>query len=81
LKILGVIILAKKYLSWSPIRRLMKHNGATLVARDAVDELIYWLEKGAEKIINTAATMAKHANRKKITVDDIRFAIKWDGPE
>jgi len=25
------------YISWSPIRRLMKHNGALIVARDAVE--------------------------------------------
>ncbi len=26
------------YISWSPIRRLMKHNGAVIVARVAVNE-------------------------------------------
>ena len=31
-----------EYISWSPIRRLMKHNGAIIVARDAVDELVDW---------------------------------------
>ncbi len=36
-----------RYITWSPIRRLMKKNGATVVARDAVDELITWLWKSS----------------------------------
>jgi histone H3/H4 len=37
-----------EYISWSPIRRLMKHNGAVIVARDAVDELVEWMGASAE---------------------------------
>jgi histone H3/H4 len=39
-----------EYISWSPIRRLMKHNGAIIVARDAVNELVEWLGSSAEKL-------------------------------
>ena len=69
--------MAGEYISWSPIRRLMKHNGAEIVARDAVDELVNWLETSAEKLTKTALRLTKHAKRKKITRDDILLAIKY----
>jgi len=66
-----------EYISWSPIRRLMKHNGAVIVARDAVNELVDWMGASAEKITKSALTLTKHSNRKKITRDDILLAIKY----
>ena len=36
--------MAKKVFAWSPIRKLMKDNGAEMVARDAVDALIELVE-------------------------------------
>ena len=66
-----------EYISWSPIRRLMKHNGAVIVARDAVDELVDWMGQSAEKITKSALTLTKHAKRKKVTTDDILLAIKY----
>ena len=66
-----------EYISWSPIRRLMKHNGATIVARDAVNELVDWMSQSAEKITKTALGLTKHAKRKKITKNDILLAIKY----
>jgi histone H3/H4 len=66
-----------EYISWSPIRRLMKHNGAVIVARDAVDELVDWMGQSAEKLTKTALTLTKHSKRKKITRDDILLAIKY----
>jgi len=65
------------YISWSPIRRLMKHNGALIVARDAVDELVNWMGTSAEKITKVALTLTKHSKRKKITRNDILLAIKY----
>jgi histone H3/H4 len=55
----------------------MKHNGAEIVARDAVDELVNWLEKSAEELTETALRLTKHAGRKKITRDDILMSIKY----
>ncbi|MCK4383471.1 MAG: NFYB/HAP3 family transcription factor subunit [Candidatus Lokiarchaeota archaeon] len=66
-----------EYISWSPIRRLMKHNGAVIVARDAVNELVEWLGSSAEKLTKTALQLTKHGKRKKITRDDILLAIKY----
>jgi len=65
------------YISWSPIRRLMKHNGAIIVARDAVNELIDWMGQSAEKITKVALNLTKHSKRKKVTKDDILIAIKY----
>ncbi len=65
------------YISWSPIRRLMKHNGAMIVARDAVDELVDWMGSSAERITKVALTLTKHSKRKKITRNDILLAIKY----
>ena len=69
--------MAGDYISWSPIRRLMKHNGAEIVARDAVDELVDWLEKSAQGLTKSALRLTKHSSRKKITRDDIMMAIKY----
>jgi histone H3/H4 len=55
----------------------MKHNGAVIVARDAVDELVGWMGTSAEAITKTALTLTKHAKRKKITRNDILLAIKY----
>jgi histone H3/H4 len=55
----------------------MKHNGALIVARDAVDELVDWMGQSAEKITKVALSLTKHAKRKKITRDDILLAIKY----
>ncbi len=66
-----------EYISWSPIRRLMKHNGAVIVARDAVNELVDWMGASAEKITKSALILTKHSKRKKITRDDILLAIKY----
>jgi histone H3/H4 len=55
----------------------MKHNGAIIVARDAVDELVDWMGQAAEKITKQALTLTKHAKRKKVTKDDILLAIKY----
>ena len=66
-----------EYISWSPIRRLMKHNGALIVARDAVDELVSWMSKSSIKITKNALTLTKHGKRKKITRGDILLAVKY----
>ncbi|HMF30047.1 MAG TPA: histone [Candidatus Lokiarchaeia archaeon] len=64
-----------KIFAWSPIRELMKANGAEMVARDAVDELISVLERGAKELTNKALEFSRHAGRKKVTADDMKMAI------
>jgi histone H3/H4 len=66
-----------EYLSWQPIRNLMKENGAKVVSLEAVNELISWNEKILVEITKTALEITKNAKRKKISVNDILLAIKY----
>jgi len=68
--------MAKKVFAWSPVRKLMKDNGAEMVARDAVDALIDYLEKLAKNMTNKALEMTRHAGRKKLTLEDMDLAMK-----
>jgi histone H3/H4 len=68
--------MAKKIFAWSPIRKLMKDNGAEMVSRDAVDALIDFLEKKARDITSKALEMTRHAGRKKLTLQDMDLAMK-----
>ncbi len=67
----------KHSFAWSPIRRLMKQQGATIVARNAVDLLIDHLEKTASSLTEQARAFTTHANRKKITKNDLLLSIKY----
>lgn len=51
----------KHTFAWSPIRRLMKQQGASIVARDAVDLLIDHLEKTARGLTEQAKQFTMHA--------------------
>ena len=64
-----------KVFAWSPIRDLMKSSGAEIVSREAVDELISYLESVAKEITNKAMELTRHAGRKKLTEDDMKLAI------
>jgi histone H3/H4 len=55
----------------------MKQQGASIVARNAVDLLIDHLEKTATGLTEQARTFTMHANRKKITKNDLLLAIKY----
>jgi len=68
--------LKRKPFAWSPIRRLMEISGATIVARDAVDELIDYLEDVAEDKAKKAIKLSRRAHRKKIIKEDMESAIK-----
>ncbi|NVM18469.1 MAG: NFYB/HAP3 family transcription factor subunit [Candidatus Lokiarchaeota archaeon] len=54
----------------------MKDNGAEMVAREAVDALIDYLEKVAKGVTNKALEMTRHAGRKKLTDNDMALAMK-----
>ncbi len=64
-----------KVFAWSPIRELMKKSGAEMVSRDAVDELIVYLEKFAKDLTNRALEMSRHSGRKKLTKADMEMAV------
>ena len=67
--------MTKKAFAWSPIRELMKNNGAEIVARKAVEDLISYLEEVTSQISSKALELAKHSGRKKITANDMKIAM------
>ncbi|MHA1132323.1 MAG: histone-like protein [Candidatus Helarchaeota archaeon] len=66
----------RRYFAWSPLRALMASVGAKIVAREAVNYLIDWLEEKSVSMTTRALTLARHAKRKKITKADINLVIK-----
>ena len=68
--------MTKKAFAWGPLKELMERNGAELVARNAVDELISYLEEVGAQISSKALESAKHAGRKKVTQEDMKLAMR-----
>ncbi len=64
------------YIAKAPIRRLMKKEGADLVAADALDKLIGYLEKMAADATKEAIKITKGDKRKRVTAADIRKATR-----
>ncbi|WP_457559581.1 histone [Candidatus Harpocratesius sp.] len=62
------------HIAKAPIRRLMKAEGAELVAEDAVTMLIKQLEKVGTKVTKDALKIVKAEKRKRITAADILAA-------
>ncbi|MHA1721254.1 MAG: histone-like protein [Promethearchaeota archaeon] len=59
------------YIAKAPIRRLMKNEGAGLVAEDAVILLIDELTKAAKEVTKEAVKLVKGDKRKRVTAADI----------
>ncbi|HME54362.1 MAG TPA: histone-like protein [Candidatus Lokiarchaeia archaeon] len=66
----------KKALAWSPVRNIMKSVGAQIVARDAVDLMISFLEEMVKSITTDALKLTRHSKRTKIMRDDIDLVLK-----
>ena len=64
------------YIAKAPIRRLMKKEGADLVAAEALDKLIGFLEKSAADATKAAIKVCKEDKRKRVTAADIRAATR-----
>lgn len=60
------------YIAKAPIRRLMKREGAVLVAAEALDKLISFLENAAGDVTKNANKICKASKRKRVTAADIR---------
>jgi histone H3/H4 len=67
---------AETYIAKAPIRRLMKKEGADLVAAEALDKLIDFLEKSAANATKEALKVCKADKRKRITAADVRNATR-----
>ena len=66
----------ESYIAKAPIRRLMKKEGADLVAAEALDKLIEFLEKEAATTTKEAIKVTKADKRKRVTAADIRKATR-----
>jgi histone H3/H4 len=66
----------RKTLAWSPVRNLMKSVGAQIVAHDAVDLLISYLDDKAKEITTNALKLTRHSKRTKLTKEDIDLVLK-----
>ncbi|MCK4380440.1 MAG: NFYB/HAP3 family transcription factor subunit [Candidatus Lokiarchaeota archaeon] len=64
------------YIAKAPIRRLMKKEGADLVAAEALDKLISYLEGSAATATKEAIKVCKEDKRKRVTAADIRNATR-----
>jgi len=64
------------YIAKAPIRRLMKKEGADLVAAEALDKLIDFLEKSAANATKEAIKICGADKRKRVTAADIRSATR-----
>jgi len=64
------------YIAKAPIRRLMKKEGADLVAAEALDKLIGFLENQAAEATKNALKVCKADKRKRVTAADIRNATR-----
>jgi len=64
------------YIAKAPIRRLMKKEGADLVAAEALDKLINYLESAAADATKEAINVCKADKRKRVTAADIRNATR-----
>jgi histone H3/H4 len=58
----------------APIERIMRDVGAERISDEAVKALANILKDNAQELTEDAIAMAKHANRKTITAEDIRMA-------
>jgi len=67
---------AEGYIAKAPIRRLMKKEGADLVAAEALDKLIDYLEMKAAETTKQALKISKADKRKRLTATDIRNATR-----
>ncbi|MHA1277579.1 MAG: histone [Promethearchaeota archaeon] len=67
---------AETYIAKAPIRRLMKKEGADLVAAEALDKLINFLESKAADVTKEAIKICKADKRKRVTATDIRKAAQ-----
>ncbi len=60
----------------APLERIIKKAGAERVAEDAKSKMSEVLEDYALVVAARANALAKHANRKTVTKDDISLAVK-----
>ena len=69
------INLPDRQINWSPIRALMKHEGADMASRSSVNRMIFYLVYLTKQITAKALENMRSEDRTKISVEDIEWAI------
>lgn len=59
-----------------PFERIAKKAGIKRISKDAVEELHDIVEEYGLEIAERAVKISRHANRRTVMVDDIRFVVK-----
>lgn len=65
-----------RYLPLAPIGRIIRDAGAERVSDAAVEALERYMEKFALEVGRQAVSLAKHANRKTVSGEDIDLAVR-----
>lgn len=60
----------------TPIEKILKENGAPRVSKEAVELFANELETLALEIARDATELSKHGQRKTISKEDVKMAIK-----
>ncbi len=59
-----------------PFERIAKKAGVKRITKDALEELRDIIEEEAMHIAEQAVKISRHANRKTIMLEDIKFVVK-----
>ncbi len=59
-----------------PFERIAKRAGAKRIAREAVEELHDIIEEYGMEIAERAVKVSRHANRRTLMLEDIKFVVK-----
>lgn len=59
-----------------PFERIAKKNGIRRITRNALEELRDITEEDAIDIAEQAVKISRHANRKTVMIEDIKFVVK-----
>lgn len=58
-----------------PVKRIMRKAGAEVIGKDAVEEIIKFVEDKIEEITKEALKFTRHAGRKTLMARDIKLAL------
>ena len=61
-----------------PFERISKKAGAKRISKDALEELRDIMDELGSEIAEKAVKISRHANRRTVMVEDVRFVMKGE---
>jgi len=61
-----------------PFEKLAKKSGVKRISRDALEELRDIITEEATEIAEKAVKISRHANRRTVMKEDVRFVVKTE---